>query len=429
MCTDTRTLQAGDLFVALQGENFDGNGFVEQAVNDGAAAVVVNRPPQNPVAYLLVDDTRQALGLIARENRRRFSGAVVALTGSAGKTTCKEMIAAILAECGPVLATRGNLNNEIGVPLTLLNINPQHQYAVIEMGASRPGDIAYLMQFAEPSVALVTNAMPAHMASFGSLEAIVKTKGEIFEHLAADSVAVINIDDAGSAQWQQQAAGQQLVHFSQSNPSADVYAENIQLRSSGDTTFTLQTTDGEADIQLSLLGEHNVVNAVAAAATAMAAGANLEEVARGLASVDAVAGRLKAIRLPTMTVIDDSYNASPGSVMAAIDVLAAFPARRCLLLATMGELGADAERLHLQVATYAKEKGIEQLILVGEFADLMAQAFGDMASSFNDFDELLPQLNQPLTADVVLVKGSRFTQMERAVDALVKASENNRSNQ
>jgi len=213
------------------------------------------------------------------------------------------------------------------------------------------------------------------------------------------------------------------------NPQADVYAGNIQLRGAAGTAFTLYTPEGENDIQLALLGEHNVVNAVAAAAAAMAAGASGEELKRGLESVQAVAGRLKVVRLPAMTVIDDSYNASPGSVMAAIDVLAEFPGRRCLLLATMGELGADAERLHLQVAAYAKKKGIEQLLLMGEFAAVMAEAVGKMASSFNNFDELRPLLAQRFTADVVLVKGSRFTHMERAVEALVKASEHNRSQQ
>lgn len=429
VCTDTRALQPNSLFVALQGENFDGNRFAVQAVNDGAAAAVVSRSPECAIPHVLVDDTRQALALIARENRRQFSGPVVALTGSAGKTTCKEMIASILAECGQVLATKGNLNNEIGVPLTLLTIDSHHQYAVIEMGASRPGDIQYLMQFAEPAVALVTNAMPAHMASFGSLDAIVKTKGEIFEYLSADGIAVVNFDDPAAAQWRQQSASQKIIYFSQSNSSADIYARHIQQRECGEVSFTLCTTDAEVAISLPLLGEHNIANAVAAAAAAIAVGADLNQVKKGLQSVEAVAGRLKVIRLSALTVIDDSYNASPGSVTAAIDVLATFPGKRCLLLGTMAELGADAERLHGEVAAYARDKGIEQLILVGEYAKGMAKIFGPMASSFDILENLLPVLSQQLTADVVLVKGSRFTRMERVVDMLVSSSENNRGEQ
>ncbi|MEE8060008.1 MAG: UDP-N-acetylmuramoyl-tripeptide--D-alanyl-D-alanine ligase [Pseudomonadales bacterium] len=440
VCTDTRTLQAGDLFVALVGDNFDANSFVAQAANSGAVAAVVSRRPElsssenspeksNPeqsIPHLLVGDTRVALGCIARSNRRQFTGPVIALTGSAGKTTCKEMIASILAECGLVLSTRGNLNNEIGVPLTLLEISQEHQYAVIEMGASRAGDIEYLAQFVEPDVALVTNAMPVHVASFGGIETIAQTKGEIFKSLAVDGIAVINLDDPHASQWQQQAAGRRVFHFSKDNSQAEVYARNIQLHSSGETSFTLCSVDGEVEIQLALLGEHNIQNALAASASAIAADATLDQVKCGLAKVRPVAGRLKSICLPGLRVIDDSYNASPGSVKAAIDVLVSFSGRRCLLLGTMGELGAEAERLHREVASYARDKGVEQFIVVGEFAEMMAQVFGPPASSFKTMDNLLAVLNKQLCADVVLVKGSRFTRMERVVDTLVKRPENNR---
>jgi UDP-N-acetylmuramoyl-tripeptide--D-alanyl-D-alanine ligase len=418
ICTDTRKLQRGDLYIALVGENFDGNDFVEQAASSGAVAAIVSRKPQQNIPYVLVDDTRMALGQIAKMNRRQFCGPVIALTGSTGKSTCKEMIASILAESGSVLVTRGNLNNEIGVPLTLLEISPEHQYAVIEMGASRSGDIGYLAGFTEANIALVTNAMPAHVASFGNVETIAKTKGELFENLPADGVAVINLDDEFYAQWCQQAAQKKIISFSKKNTAADVYAGNIRLRSDGASSFSLYTPVGDIEIALPLLGEHNVVNALAAAAVALAAGISLQHIQKGLSKVAAMAGRLKPIQIDELTIIDDSYNASPGSVKAAIDVLAAVQGRRCLLLGTMGELGPTAELLHREVARYAREKNIEQLIVVGEFASVMKQEFGAAASAFEASEKLLAELGSTMQAKTVLVKGSRFMRMERFVSAL-----------
>ncbi len=418
ICTDTRSLRKGDLFVALSGENFNGNHFVEQAANSGAVAAVVSEDVDAKLPCVVVEDTRLALGLIAQMNRKQFLAPVIALTGSAGKTTCKEMIASILSESGSVLSTKGNLNNEIGVPLTLLSLKPEHQYAVIEMGACRIGDIRYLAEFTQADIALVTNVMPAHTASFGSEQAIAQTKGEIFESLSGNGTAVINLDDDFSEQWRLQAAGRKVIGFSKTNSDADIHARNIQQRSNGGTHFTLCSPIGDIDVSLTLLGEHNVSNALAAAAVAIAAGADLGQVKNGLSATAAVDGRLKSMAVNGLTIIDDSYNASPGSVKAAIDVLAAFPAKRCLLLGTMGELGVNAEAMHCEVADYAREKGIEQLIVVGEFAASMARVFGLGASSFDQLESCLAVLTERIHADVVLVKGSRFMRMESAIGVL-----------
>lgn len=416
--TDTRKIQAGDLFVALSGENFNGDEFVTQAANAGAAAVVVSKLGGAQIPQLEVDDTRLALGQIAKMNRRQFVGPLVALTGSAGKTTAKTMIASILSELGEVLATTGNFNNEVGVPLTLLELNPSHQYAVVEMGAGRKGDIAYLTQFAEPTIALLTNALAVHVEGFGNVEAVATTKGAIFECLPETGVAVINFDDRFCEQWQQQAKKAHINTFSKANPQADFYAKAITVLASGMTHFELHTPQGEVVISLPLLGEHNVVNAIAAAATAMAAGASLAAVKTGLEKVQPVKGRLQTIISKDLTIIDDSYNANPDSVKAAIDVLANFTGERCLVLGEMGELAALAESGHQQVADYAREKGIEKLIAVGQYAKQQAKTFGDGASAYSEMALLLAELDG-MTADVLLVKGSRSAKMERVVEALL----------
>ena len=426
VCTDTRSLQAGDLFLALTGENFNGNKFIAEAVKQGASAAVVSEGTNAAIPYVQTKDPRLAYGLIARINRREFNKPIIALTGSAGKTTTKEMIAAILSQGGDVLATQGNLNNEIGVPLTLLALSPKHDAAVIEMGASGKGDIRYLTQFAEPTVAVVTNAMPAHIEGFGSLDNVAITKGEIFESLNG-GVAVINYDDAYYEQWREQASNATIVTFSQLNSSADYYAENIQLNNNGVTHFNLVTPQGCVAISLPLLGEHNIGNAIAAAAAAQAVGASLIDIQHGLSAIEPVSGRLKTYSLPHLTLIDDSYNANPGAVKAAINTLSQFSGSRCLVLGTMGELGADAELLHIDVAKYAKQQGIEELLVVGEYGDVMATHFGEHSKSFASMEILLAELNQDVKADVLLVKGSRSAGMERIVNSLIKNSEKGNS--
>lgn len=418
ICTDTRSIQPGDLFVALSGENFNGNLFVNDAANSGAVAAVVSDVVDASIPCLQVEDSRLALGLIARANRRQFTGPLVGLTGSAGKTSTKEMVASILSERGNVLATRGNLNNEIGVPQTLLALEPNHQYAVVEMGASRGGDIAYLMQFSEPTISVLTNAMAVHIEGFGSVEAVAKTKGEIFEGLPASGTAIINLDDDFYEQWRGQAKSAAIVTFSKSNSAADFYASDIALQASGVMSFVLHSPAGTSPINLFLLGEHNVMNALAAAAAAIAAGANLHDVKAGLEKVKPVNGRLKTFSQQDRTIIDDTYNASPGSMKAAIDVLAGFSGERCLVMGTMGELGDLAVSAHQEVAQYAAEKGIEKLLAVGEYADLAVKAFGDSGVAYNVMDELLPATKN-IQSSIILIKGSRSARMERVVDALL----------
>lgn len=420
--TDSRAIEPGDLFVALVGDTFDGNEFVAQVAEAGAAAAVVSEPNVAAVPQLVVADTRLALGQIARINRRQFSGPLIALTGSAGKTTCKEMIAGILSECGEVLATEGNLNNEIGVPLTLLRLEPRHEFAVVEMGASRADDIHYLTQFAEPTIALLTNAMAAHMDGFGDLQTVADTKGQILESVADHGVAIINIDDEFASQWQRQAGNATQITVSLLNDDADFYAKDIQLSAGGDqviaaTLFTLCTPAGSVVIRLNMLGQHNVRNAVAAAATAVAAGADLQQVKHGLEAVLPVKGRLQVHQLDGQVLIDDSYNANPQAVKAAIDVLAECKGSRCLVLGTMGEQGANAQQVHNDVVAYAEQRGINQLYMVGEFA---AQATHQFGQAFFSMDDLLATISTGITADAVLVKGSRSAGMERAVQALIE---------
>jgi len=420
VCTDTRSVSPGDLFVALAGDHYDGNQFVSDAGIAGAVAAITNEAVTAAIPSVKVDDTRFALGQIARLNRRKFSGPVVALTGSAGKTTTKEMVARILCERGEVLATEANFNNEIGVPLTLLAIDPSHQFAVVEMGASHIGDIAYLTQFAEPTIAVLTNAMAVHIEGFGSIEAVAKTKGEIFENLPEGGVAIINQDEPFFQQWLQQAGKASVVTFSKYDTSANYYASNIHIQTNASTVFELHLAQQTITIKLALLGEHNVLNAVAAAAAAMTAGATVDDVKKGLESVRPVDGRLKASADSNRTVIDDTYNASPGSVMAAIDVLSGFSGRRCLILGTMAELGGLAEKSHRDVANYARHKGIEELLVVGEFASLVSESFGAACLPFDDVQQLLDVLDESLHSSVILVKGSRSAHMERVVEALKK---------
>lgn len=427
VATDSRRINAGDLYVALRGERFDGHEFIAAVAARGAAAAVVARPVASLLPQLTVADTREALGLVARINRRAFTGPLVGVTGSAGKTTCKEMLAAILGHCGPVLATEGNLNNEIGVPLTLLRLALEHRYAVVEMGAARAGDITYLCRFAEPDVALVTGALPAHLEGFGSLDTIAATKGELFAGLRAQGVAVINADDVYAPQWRRQAGDRKVVTFGL-QAGADVGARALALGAAG-TRFTLVCAQGEAEIELGLLGLHNVRNALGAAAAALAAGASLAAVSAGLAAVRPVPGRLQA-RTGSAggTVIDDSYNANPGAVRAAIDVLASLPGRRRLILGNMAELGAGAETLHREVARYAAQRGIEEFWSVGPWAAAMCAEFAPAdaaaARAFADNAELIAALDSAAAAPATLVKGSRSAGMETIVAALCGTSVN-----
>ncbi|MCK9564258.1 MAG: UDP-N-acetylmuramoyl-tripeptide--D-alanyl-D-alanine ligase, partial [Bacteroidales bacterium] len=407
--TDTRTLVDGQLFVALRGDNFDAHDFVESAALK-AVGLVVERPyKQLNRPQWVVADTTQALAQIALMARQQFSGPLIAVTGSSGKTSVKEMIAAILARLGPTLATSGNLNNHIGVPLTLLSLDKSHRYAVIEMGASGPGEIAYLCAIARPQISLVNNVMPAHIEGFGSLEAIADTKSDIYHSLPASGVAILNSDERWSRKWRNKVSCDRVWDFSLLDRNASFRADAIEDLQGTASRFVLCTPQGEAAVHLPLPGRHNVANAVAAAACAMAAGAGLDAVASGLAGLKPVRGRMEArAGRGGSRVLDDTYNANPGSVKAAIDVLATRPGRRVAVLGDMGELGVGAGQLHREVGAHAHLRGIDELWAVGRYAGSIAQGFGQQTRVVQSKAALAAELVPTLDGDTtVLVKGSR----------------------
>ena len=424
--TDTRTLQAGALFVALSGPNFDGHDFAAAAAERGAVAALVDRPLSVEVAQVVVADPLAALSAFAREWRRQFQIPVIGVTGSNGKTTTKELIGAILSRLGPTLVTRGNLNNHIGVPLTLLQLNASHRYAVIEMGANHQGEIAHLANIAEPTVGIVTNAGAAHLEGFGSLEGVATGKGELFRALPADGVAVINADDAFASMWREAASAERLLTFGFEQP-ADFMAHKVQSHS--DATgfridFDLVTPSGTRAATLNLAGLHNLRNALGAAAAACAAGADLDDVVTGLAAVKSVAGRLEL--KPAINgafVVDDSYNANPSSLKAGLDAFRSFTGARWLVLGEMKELGDSSDELHAEVGRYARQAGVERVLAVGERARYAVEAFGEGAEWFTDVDALIQAAQSSLRSGVaVLIKGSRANRLERVAAALTGAS-------
>lgn len=420
---DSRRIEPGQLFVALAGERFDGHDYLEQvAANSAAAALVQREVAEVELPQLVVADTRLALGQLGALNRAAFRGQVAAVTGSSGKTTVKEMLASILraahgGDADAVLATRGNLNNELGAPLTLLELAPQHRSAVIELGASHLGEIAYTVGLTCPHVAIITNAGTAHVGEFGGPEKIVEAKGEILEGLATDGVAVLNRDDPAFAVWAQRAAGRRVLSFALHAP-ADFVARDLVRDARGCVGFTLSGPGGERPIQLNLLGEHNVANALAAAAAAHALGVAPEAIRTGLESLQPVKGRAVAQLAPSgMRVIDDSYNANPASIKAAIDILAGFSGRTVLVLGDMGELGAWAEQGHRDVGEYARGK-VTALYAVGPLMTHAVAAFGAGALHFADQAELIAALAAEQSPETtLLIKGSRSAAMENVVAA------------
>ncbi|MFA5678273.1 MAG: UDP-N-acetylmuramoyl-tripeptide--D-alanyl-D-alanine ligase [Pseudomonas sp.] len=423
---DARQVQAGGLFVALPGTRVDGHDFVAQARARGAVAALVQRLVDDPLPQLLVADCQWALGQLGALNRAAFKRPLVAITGSSGKTTVKEMLAAILRECGSVLATRGNLNNELGVPLTLLELNSEHQFAVIEMGAGAVGDIAYCMSLAKPQVSVLTNAGVAHIGRFGSKQAIAQTKGEIFSALDSDGQGVINMDSRWQADWLATLGSRKSWSFSLNNPAAALHAEDLQIDSRGCPGFRMVTPVGDVAIQLNLLGQHNVANALAAAAAALALDVSLTAIATGLAALQPVTGRGKPLAgHGGALIIDDCYNANPASVRAAIDVLAGLDGRRVLVLGDMGELGDTEQQAHRQIGEYARDCGLDGLYATGTLSSLAVTAFGEGGRSFVDRGALATALKTELNPHTrVLVKGSRSAGMEEVVAALVEGSQN-----
>ncbi len=426
--TDTRSLQPGDLFVALSGPNYDTNRFVAAARAAGAVAAVVSELQPLDLPQLLVADGRLALGRLAAFNRDHCQAPLVAITGSSGKTSVKEMLASILRGRGKVLATRGNLNNEIGVPLTLLELEADHRYGVIELGASGAGEIAYTVGLTRPAVAVLNNAGGAHLEGFGSLQGVVKAKGEIFTGLAEEGIGVVNLDDPNAPVWLQQLQGRRSLTFSLCSPRADLFASHLQLNDDGCYSFVLNSHQAEQPLSLKVMGQHMVANALAAAAAAQALGLSLQEIADGLQRFSAVAGRLVVTTTAAgVRVIDDSYNANPDSVKAAISVLKDLPGERVLVLGGMAELGAEAAELHRQVGRFAASQGIDRLLTSGTLAAPAAAAFraeGGDAREFENNQALAFWLQQQLTGEtVVLVKGSRSAGMESVVNSLIAGGE------
>ncbi len=422
---DTRTLRPGDLFIALRGARFDGHDFLPQAAQS-ACGIVVQQPDKNiALPQWVVPDTLAALGQLASLNRDQFSGPVIAITGSSGKTTVKEMVAAILNGCGSTLATRGNLNNHIGVPLTLLRLEAQHRYAVIEMGASAPGEIAYACGIARPTVALVNNVMPAHVEGFGSLVGVARAKGEIYQGLGAEGTAVLNLDEPWVSEWRATLPCVNILSFSVSDQTADLKVTATSFDNDGRGTFTLVTASGSVSVKLQVSGRHNLANALAASACALAAGASLANIAEGLEKVMPVHGRMQfKCGSNGARIIDDSYNANPGSVCAAIDTLAGFTGERVLVLGDMAELGEGAAQMHREVGAYAKQKGIEKLLAVGPWSLHTVAGFGAGGIHFNEKAALIKALVIALGADAtVLIKGSRSAGMEEVVQ-VITAEEN-----
>ena len=430
--TDSRAIAPGDLFVALRGERFDGHEFVAAAIAQGAVGAIVDQAAAEQYAetwqqysLLVVPDTRTALGELAAWWRQQHAVKLVAVTGSNGKTTVKEMLASILSQAAgseAVLSTQGNLNNDIGMPLTLLKLRKQHRYAVIEMGMNHPGEIASLSQIAQPDVAVINNAGAAHLAGLGSVEAVARAKGEIFLGLKPEGIAVINADDGHADLWRALAGKHKQFSFGLEQ-AADVSAHYQQQ--SHHSLLEIKTPEGIITATLQIPGQHNIRNALAACAAAHALGISNADMAAGLAAFSGVKGRLqRKTCLHGAILIDDTYNANPASVDAAIAVLAAMDGKKILVLGDMGELGDTSAQLHRQIGQNARQAGIDMLLALGDVSRECAAGFGANAWFYERIQELLADLENHLTPDAtVLVKGSRFMQMERVVKSFEMGEE------
>jgi len=427
--TDSRDIKAGQLFVALKGEHFDGNIYAGDAISRGAAAAVISNADSEASPAVLVCDTKAALGELAHYWRQKFSLPVVAVTGSNGKTTVKEMLASILnAASGGVLATKGNFNNDIGMPLTLLNMRAKHQYAVIEMGMNHEGEIRYLTNIAQPQVAIINNAGRAHIGELGSREAIAQAKGEIFEGLSDGGIAVINADDDFGPYWQSLNVERKVITFGMVgtglSATADVSA--TAETQSTHTAVKLKTPSGKVAFNLNVLSKHNVSNALAASAAAVALGINNKTIAAGLAQFNGVQGRLQQkIGYQGAVVIDDTYNANPDSMKAAIDVLinqqGSNASHTVFVMGDMAELGDDAGVIHAEIGQYAGQQGVSKLLSFGQLNQLASDAFGTQGQHFQTLEALVNAIKKEMHAGTcVLVKGSRSMKMERVVEAIVK---------
>ncbi len=421
---DTRTLTPDSLYIGIKGENFDGNAFVGQAEQAGAIAAIVEKPVSTDLPYIQVENSRQALADIASGWRQRFNLKMVAVTGSNGKTTVKEMIAAILSEQAPVLFTQGNLNNEIGVPLTLLRLTDEHQFAVIEMGANHVGEIAHSCATASPDVSLVNNVGPAHIEGFGSLEGVAKAKGEIYSGLSDQGIAVLNRDDPFYDYWQSVVGQRQQISFGL-NEQSSVRADDIEsgvFDNRFSNRFVLHIEGGIEEINLALPGTHNVCNALAAASAATAFGVPLSTIKLGLEKVRAVTGRLQLLRSQFGgIIIDDTYNANPASLKAGLQVLSECPGEHWMVLGAFGELGENSHSIHRDLGDLLKEMQVKRLFATGDDALFTVKQFGDGGCFYTNKTALIDDLKTQLSdTQSVLIKGSRSQKMEQVAAALIK---------
>jgi len=428
LTTDSRALKANDVFLALKGVNFDGHKFISQAEKSGCSALIVDHQVDSSLPQIIVKDTHQALGLIGAYVKRVVAPKTVAITGSSGKTTVKEMVSAILSRIGHVLATNGNFNNDIGVPLTLLRLEHDHDFAVVELGANHMGEIAYTTELAQPDVAVINNIAAAHLEGFGSLCGVARAKGEIFEGLPENGVAIYNQDSQFANKWQWRLENKMVRRFSCISES-DCFSSNVVLDDRGCASFTLNTHVGNTFIELTVPGKHNVCNAVAAAIIAIEFGASLNDIRIGLAEMMPVKGRLNIHPLtPDLKLIDDTYNANVESIKAATDLLASYPGKRILILGDMGELGAEARSYHQEVGEYANQCNIEHLLTVGVLSQVTSDAFNQLSSTQQSIHfsskEALVEALQPLIENEeqqisILVKGSRSAHMEEVVKQVI----------
>jgi len=427
LSTDTRTTKTGDLFLALRGANFDGHKFVSQAENAGCSALVVDHQVDAALPQVIVEDTLKALGLIGAYVKREVAPKTVAITGSSGKTTVKEMVAAILSRLGNVLATKGNFNNDIGVPLTLLRLKPEHDFAVIELGANHLGEIAYTTSLVKPDVAIINNIAAAHLEGFGDLCGVARAKGEIYQGIGEDGVALYNQDCKYANKWLWRLENKKVKRFS-CHSESDCYSTDVVLDDNGYANFTLHTEIGHTYINLKLPGKHNVCNAVAAAAITLEFGASLQDIQLGLADMTPVKGRSNLYQLGEQwKLIDDTYNANVESIKAAIDLLASYPGRKVLILGDMGELGSEARSYHQEVGEYAANSDIDDLLTIGVLSQNTSDAFNriredkglhfsDRAKLMNTLQALLQDEEQQVS---ILVKGSRSAHMELVVSDIL----------
>lgn len=421
---DTRSIKAGDLYVAIKGERFDGHDFIARAGDAGAVGALVSQPQSTQLPQVRVHDTRLALGELAASWRQNFEGKVIGITGSNGKTTVKEMCNSILTKAASeekVLCTQGNLNNDIGMPLTLLSLRGCHEYAVIEMGANHLGEIDYLAGIAKPDVAVITNAGPAHLEGFGSVEHVARAKAEIYGGLSSQGTAVINLDDNYADYWRGVCEGKKVTTFSMQDDSADFFAKQ---ENSG---FMLHTPVGQVEVHLNLPGRHNVMNALAATAATLAVGVELNDIASGLSNFAGVAGRLSVKCASNgARIIDDTYNANPLSLAAAMDVLVSMEGDRWLVLGDMVELGADTEALHFEAGRRARDLGVARLLATGMMTRKAVDGFGKGAEFFEDRQTLVETIKNEMQSDtIILVKGSRSMAMENVVSELLNGDKKN----